>query len=47
MIAQGAGKKEIHDQAVSEGFTDMFQDGIIRASKGITTLDEIIRVAKS
>jgi len=47
MIAQGESKKAIYDQAVSEGFTDMFQDGVIRASKGITTLDEIIRVAKS
>ncbi len=47
MIAQSASKKEIHDQAVSEGFTDMFQDGVIRAANGITTLDEIIRVAKS
>jgi general secretion pathway protein E len=47
MIAQGESKKSIHDQAVSEGFTDMFQDGVIRAANGITTLDEIIRVAKS
>jgi len=47
MIAQGESKKAIHDQAVSEGFTDMYQDGVIRAANGITTLDEIIRVAKS
>jgi general secretion pathway protein E len=47
MIAQGLGKKEILEQAVSEGFADMFQDGIIRAAKGITTLDEVIRVAKA
>jgi len=47
MIAQGASKREIHDQAINEGFTDMFQDGVIRAANGITTLDEIIRVAKS
>jgi len=47
ILAQGESKKAIHDQAVSEGFTDMFQDGVIRAAKGITTLDEIIRVAKS
>jgi len=29
-----------------EGFVDMYKDGIIRAAKGITTLDEIVRVAK-
>jgi general secretion pathway protein E len=47
MIAQSESKKAIYDQAISEGFTDMFQDGVIRAANGITTLDEIIRVAKS
>ncbi len=47
MIAQGKSKKEIHDQAIDEGFTDMFQDGVTRAANGITTMDEIIRVAKS
>jgi len=47
MIAQSASKREIHEQAVKEGFTDMYQDGVIRAANGVTTLDEIIRVAKS
>ena len=47
MIAGSESKKAIYEQAVSEGFTDMFQDGIIRAARGITTLDEITRVAKS
>ncbi len=47
MIAQGESKRAIQDQAISEGFTDMFQDGVIRAANGITSIDEIIRVAKS
>ena len=46
MIAQGAGKSAIKEQALLEGFVDMYQDGILRAAKGITTLDEITRVAK-
>lgn len=46
MIAQGAGKSAIKEQALLEGFVDMYQDGILRAAKGITTLDEIARVAK-
>ncbi|AFL68519.1 GspE/PulE family protein [Sulfurospirillum barnesii] len=46
MIAQGAGKSEIKAQALLEGFIDMYHDGIIRAANGVTTLDEIIRVAK-
>ncbi|DAB33343.1 MAG TPA: general secretion pathway protein GspE [Sulfurospirillum sp. UBA12182] len=47
MIAQESSKKEILDQAMAEGFVDMFTDGVIRAANGITTLDEVIRVAKS
>ena len=46
MIAQGASKAAIKEQALREGFVDMYKDGITRAAKGITTLDEILRVAK-
>lgn len=46
MIAQGVSKAKIKEQALIEGFIGMYKDGIIRASKGITTLEEIIRVAK-
>lgn len=46
MIAQGAPKSEIKEQAIKEGFVDMYHDGIIRAANGITSLDEIARVAK-
>ncbi len=47
MIAAGESKKNLLTQAKAEGFTDMFSDGVIRAANGITTLDEIMRVAKS
>lgn len=47
MIAQGGSKKELLEQAIKEGFVDMYNDGVLRAAKGITTLDEVIRVAKS
>jgi len=46
MIAQGIPKSEIKEQAIKEGFVDMYHDGIIRAANGITSLDEIARVAK-
>ena len=46
MIAQGVSKAKIKEQALIEGFIGMYKDGIIRASRGITTLEEIIRVAK-
>lgn len=46
MIAQGASKAKLKEQALIEGFVDMYTDGIIRAARGITTLEEITRVAK-
>jgi general secretion pathway protein E len=47
MIAQGTTKEELKKQAYAEGFMDIFKDGIIRAAKGITSIDEVLRVAKS
>ncbi|MDR1976956.1 MAG: GspE/PulE family protein [Campylobacteraceae bacterium] len=47
MIAQGTTKDEVKRQAYAEGFIDLFKDGIIRAAKGITSVDEVLRVAKS
>jgi len=46
MIAQGASKSDLTKQAQQEGFTDMFQNGIQKACDGITTFEEILRVAK-
>lgn len=46
MIAQGTSKSAIRDQAFKEGFVDMYHDGILRAARGVTSLDEIARVAK-
>lgn len=47
MIALGESKEKIKEQAYSEGFIDMFHDGVIRAARGISTMDEILRVAKT
>lgn len=46
MIAQGSSKENIKKQALDEGFVDMYRDGVLRAAKGITTIEEVIRVAK-
>ncbi|ALV65008.1 GspE/PulE family protein [Campylobacter fetus] len=46
MIASEASKEEIKKAAYEEGFTDMFHDGVIRAANGVTTIEEIYRVAK-
>ncbi|WP_148805295.1 GspE/PulE family protein [Campylobacter concisus] len=47
MVANGASKDELKSVAYEEGFIDMFHDGVIRAANGITTLEEVYRVAKT
>ncbi|MDD5052756.1 MAG: GspE/PulE family protein [Sulfuricurvum sp.] len=46
MIARGASKDELLKEAKNEGFIGMFENGMAKAVHGITTLDEILRVAK-
>jgi type IV pilus assembly protein PilB len=43
---QGAATQEIRRAAVSQGMKVMFDDGINKALRGITTLDEVFRVSK-
>ncbi|MDY6120024.1 MAG: GspE/PulE family protein [Campylobacter sputorum] len=47
LIASNASKDDLKHIAYEEGFIDMFHDGILRAAKGITTYEEILRVAKT
>ncbi len=47
MIANGATKDELEQQALKEGFYSMFKDGLQKAKDGKTTVEEIIRVARS
>jgi general secretion pathway protein E len=46
MIASNASKEELTKQAIEEGFVNMFEDGVSKALQGITTIDEIYRVAR-
>jgi len=46
MVARNASKEEMLKYAIEQGFKTMYQDGILRAAKGITTIEEIFRVAK-
>jgi type IV pilus assembly protein PilB len=43
---QGAATQEIRRAATSTGMKVMFEDGINKALRGITTLDEVFRVSK-
>lgn len=46
MIAAGASKEEMTNQAMEEGFINMFEDGVRKALEGKTTIEEIYRVAR-
>ncbi len=46
MIVKRATTQEIQDVAEKDGMILMWQDGFIKALKGITTIEEILRVAK-
>ena len=43
---QGAATTDIRRAAVSTGMTVMFEDGVQKALRGVTTLDEVFRVSK-
>jgi general secretion pathway protein E len=47
MIANGATKEQLTEQANKEGFFSMFKDGIQKALQGKTTIEEVVRVARS
>ncbi len=45
MAHQESGK--IQDQAVQDGMLTMYDDGVVKALKGLTSLDEVLRVTSS
>ncbi len=46
LVAKNASIDLIHAQAVEDGFVGLFENGINKALAGITSLEEILRVAK-
>ena len=44
MIMSGVSESEIRKQALAEGMTPMFKDGLDKIEKGITTIEEVMRV---
>lgn len=46
LITANATSTQIHEQAVSEGMVTMHIDGLIKALRGETTIEEIIRITK-
>ncbi len=46
LIAKGAGKEEILTQAKKEGFIPIYHNGLQKAIDGITSIEEVLKVAK-
>lgn len=46
LIAKGASKEQLLTQAKKEGFIPIFQNGIQKAIDGITSIEEVLKVAK-
>lgn len=46
LIAKGSSKEIMLEQANKEGFVDLYQNGIQKALDGVTTIEEILKVAK-
>ncbi|MFH1749956.1 MAG: type II/IV secretion system protein [bacterium] len=44
LILKKAGSEEIYATAKSEGFSTMFDDGINKVQRGMTTIEEVLRV---
>ncbi len=47
MIARGASKDDMMEQAILEGFEPMFANGMKKVVSGVSTIEEILRVVKS
>jgi type IV pilus assembly protein PilB len=43
---QGAPTQEIRKEAIKAGMTTLYEDGIRKVLEGITTIEEVFRVAK-
>ncbi len=43
---EGASTTAVRDQAVKEGMSTLYEDGLDKACRGITTVEEVYRVAK-
>ena len=44
LIIKGANTDQIQDQAQKEGMRTMIEDGFVKASQGITSIEEVLRV---
>jgi general secretion pathway protein E len=46
LVMQHAGMGEIEEAARAEGMRTMYEDGLVKALDGVTTLEEVLRVTQ-
>ena len=46
MVMQHAGMGELEDAARKAGMRTMYEDGLVKAMQGITTIEEVLRVTQ-
>ena len=46
LIMQHAGMGEIEEAARASGMRTMYEDGLIKAMQGVTTIEEVLRVTQ-
>jgi general secretion pathway protein E len=46
LVMQHAGMGEIEEAARASGMRTMYEDGLIKAMQGITTIEEVLRVTQ-
>ena len=46
LVMQHAGMGEIEEAARTEGMRTMYEDGLVKALQGVTTLEEVLRVTQ-
>jgi general secretion pathway protein E len=46
LIMRHATSGEMHDAAVAEGMRSMYEDGLIKSLRGVTTVEEVLRVTR-
>ena len=45
-VQQRRGSEELRQQAIAKGMRTLFDDGIRLVRQGVTTVDEVLRVAR-
>jgi type IV pilus assembly protein PilB len=43
---EAAATQDINKAAIAEGMTTLYDDGILKVMNGVTTIEEVVRVAK-